>query len=31
LSQVSSWDYFHPNTSGQQVLASVSYAAGFGW
>ncbi|MER7333734.1 MULTISPECIES: GDSL-type esterase/lipase family protein [unclassified Micromonospora] len=31
LSQLSSWDYFHPNTSGQQVLASVSYAAGFGW
>lgn len=31
LSQVSSWDYFHPNTSGQQVLASVSYGAGFGW
>lgn len=31
LSQVSSWDYFHPNTSGQQVLASVSYPAGFNW
>lgn len=31
LSQVSGWDYFHPNTSGQQVLASISYAAGFGW
>jgi lysophospholipase L1-like esterase len=31
LSQVSGWDYFHPNTSGQAVLASVSYAAGFGW
>ncbi|MEU4645131.1 SGNH/GDSL hydrolase family protein [Micromonospora sp. NPDC023814] len=31
LGQLSSWDYFHPNTSGQQVLASVSYAAGFGW
>jgi lysophospholipase L1-like esterase len=31
LSQVSTWDYFHPNTSGQTVLASVSYAAGFGW
>lgn len=31
LSQVSTWDYFHPNTSGQAVLASVSYAAGFGW
>jgi lysophospholipase L1-like esterase len=31
LSQVSSWDYFHPNTSGQTVLASVTYAAGFNW
>ncbi|MEV4466543.1 GDSL-type esterase/lipase family protein [Micromonospora echinofusca] len=31
LGQLSTWDYFHPNTSGQQVLASVSYAAGFGW
>ncbi|HEX8001430.1 MAG TPA: SGNH/GDSL hydrolase family protein [Mycobacteriales bacterium] len=31
LSQVSSWDYFHPNTAGQQVLANISYAAGFGW
>ena len=31
LSQLSTWDYFHPNTSGQQVLASVSYANGFGW
>ncbi|MEU5725365.1 GDSL-type esterase/lipase family protein [Micromonospora sp. NPDC047738] len=31
LSQVSGWDYFHPNTSGQAVLASVSYANGFGW
>ncbi|QGN49383.1 SGNH/GDSL hydrolase family protein [Micromonospora sp. WMMD558] len=31
LSQLSGWDYFHPNTSGQQVLASVSYAAGFRW
>ncbi|NUR74212.1 MAG: SGNH/GDSL hydrolase family protein [Hamadaea sp.] len=31
LSQVSGWDYFHPNTSGQAVLASVTYAAGFGW
>ncbi|MFI7429065.1 SGNH/GDSL hydrolase family protein [Micromonospora sp. NPDC049836] len=31
LNQVSSWDYFHPNTSGQAVLASISYAAGFGW
>ena len=31
LSQVSTWDYFHPNTSGQAVLASVTYASGFGW
>ncbi|MER6596695.1 SGNH/GDSL hydrolase family protein [Micromonospora purpureochromogenes] len=31
LSQVSTWDYFHPNTSGQAVLAGVSYASGFGW
>ncbi|HEX7186972.1 MAG TPA: GDSL-type esterase/lipase family protein [Actinomycetes bacterium] len=34
LSQVSSWDYFHPNTSGQAVLASVTWpkvAASTGW
>jgi lysophospholipase L1-like esterase len=31
LSQISTWDYFHPNTSGQTVLAQVSYAAGFNW
>ena len=31
LSHVSTWDYFHPNTSGQAVLASVSYANGFNW
>jgi lysophospholipase L1-like esterase len=31
LSQISTWDYFHPNTTGQSVLASVTYAAGFGW
>jgi lysophospholipase L1-like esterase len=31
LSQLSTWDYFHPNTSGHAVLAQVSYAAGFGW
>lgn len=31
LAQLSGWDYFHPNANGQQVLASVSYAAGFGW
>ncbi|MFI1196598.1 GDSL-type esterase/lipase family protein [Micromonospora sp. NPDC020750] len=31
LGQLSGWDYFHPNSTGQQVLANVSYAAGFGW
>ena len=31
LSQVSTWDYFHPNATGQAALASISYAAGFGW
>jgi lysophospholipase L1-like esterase len=31
LSQVSTWDYFHPNVSGQNVLAGISYAAGFNW
>jgi lysophospholipase L1-like esterase len=31
LSQVSGWDYFHPNTSGQTVLAATSWAAGFRW
>ena len=31
LSQVSSWDYFHPNTSGQAVLARESYVNGFNW
>jgi lysophospholipase L1-like esterase len=31
LSQLSTWDYFHPNTSGQATLAAVSYAAGFNW
>lgn len=31
LSQVSGWDYFHPNTSGQQTLATVTYPAGFNW
>lgn len=29
--QLSGWDYFHPNPSGQAVLSQVSYAAGFGW
>jgi len=31
LSQVSGWDYFHPNTSGQKVVASTSYTNTFGW
>ncbi|GIG59442.1 lipoprotein [Longispora fulva] len=31
FSQVSTWDYFHPNAEGQRVLAQVTYAAGFGW
>lgn len=31
FSHLSTWDYFHPNTSGQAVLASVSYTAGFNW
>jgi lysophospholipase L1-like esterase len=30
-SHLSSWDYFHPNTSGQNVLAEVTWAAGFDW
>lgn len=29
LSQVSGWDYFHPNTSGQAVIAEKTWAAGF--
>ena len=29
LSQVSGWDYFHPNTSGQAVVADVTWSAGF--
>lgn len=31
ISQVSGWDYFHPNREGQRVLAAVSYANGFTW
>jgi hypothetical protein len=31
LSHLSPWDYFHPNVSGQAVLASVSNAAGYQW
>lgn len=31
LDEVSGWDYFHPNTDGQQILADLTYQAGFGW
>ncbi|GAA1260107.1 SGNH/GDSL hydrolase family protein [Sphaerisporangium rubeum] len=31
LSHLSTWDYFHPNTTGQRMLADVTYPAGFGW
>jgi lysophospholipase L1-like esterase len=31
LSQVSTWDYFHPNTSGQAKLAELSYTNTFNW
>lgn len=31
LANVSTWDYFHPNVSGQNALANASYAAGFNW
>lgn len=30
LSQVSGWDYFHPNATGQTMLAATTYAA-VGW
>lgn len=29
LSQLSGWDYFHPNTSGQAALSQVTYQAGY--
>ena len=29
--EVSGWDYFHPNKSGQTALARTTYSAGFGW
>ncbi len=29
LGQLSRWDFFHPNTSGQRVLADVTWRAGF--
>jgi lysophospholipase L1-like esterase len=31
LNMVSGWDYFHPNTYGQSVLARVTYQAGYAW
>lgn len=31
LDQVSGWDYFHPNATGQRLLAELTYQAGFGW
>lgn len=31
FSQVSTWDYFHPNKTGQTALATTTYNAGFGW
>lgn len=31
LSHMSGWDYFHPNESGQAVLADTTFAAGFDW
>jgi lysophospholipase L1-like esterase len=31
LSHASPWDYFHPNTAGQAILARVTYNAGFNW
>lgn len=30
-SQISTWDYFHPNQNGQQALADTTYRAGFAW
>lgn len=29
LNQLSTWDYFHPNTSGQAVLATQTWKAGY--
>ncbi len=31
LEHLSGWDYFHPNTEGQALLAEISYEAGFNW
>ncbi len=31
LSHLSGWDYFHPNESGQAILAEETFAVGFEW
>lgn len=31
LSHLSGWDYFHPNESGQAILAQETFAVGFQW
>ncbi|MCW2878732.1 MAG: hypothetical protein JWQ95_2832 [Sphaerisporangium sp.] len=31
VSEVSTWDYFHPNATGQRLLAQITYPTGFGW
>jgi lysophospholipase L1-like esterase len=31
LSHLSGWDYFHPNTTGQNILAEQTWAVGFEW
>lgn len=31
LGQVSKWDFFHPNTAGQRVLARQTFEHGFSW
>ena len=31
LDHLSGWDYFHPNTTGQNILAAETWAVGFDW
>ncbi len=31
LDHLSTWDYFHPNSLGQKILADLTYANGFDW
>lgn len=31
LDHLSGWDYFHPNTTGQNILAEETWAVGFDW